>query len=62
MKWIENFWSVIILGALHLEESTVNTANSQIYTNLPRGYSVISLLNSYLDINFDVLHTATNNS
>ena len=43
------------------EISTINTANSQIYINLPREDSVISLLNSYLEINFDVLHAATNN-
>ena len=43
------------------EISTVNTANSQIYINIPREDSVISLLNSYLDLNFDVLHAATNN-
>ena len=41
------------------EISTINTANSQIYINLPREDSVISLLNSYLELNFDVLH-ATN--
>ena len=43
------------------EISTINTANSQIYINIPREDSVISLLNSYLDLNFDVLHAATNN-
>ena len=43
------------------EISTINTANSQVYINLPRGDSVISLLNSYLELNFDVLHAATNN-
>ena len=43
------------------EKSTINTANSQIYINIPREDSVISLLNSYLDLNFDVLHAATNN-
>ena len=44
------------------EISTINTANSQIYINIPREDSVISLLNSYLDLNFDVLHAATNDS
>ena len=34
--------------------STINTASSQIYINIPREDSVISLLNSYLDLNFDV--------
>ena len=41
--------------------STINTANSQEYINIPREDSVISLLNSYLELNFDVLHAATNN-
>ena len=43
------------------EISTINTANSQIYINNPREDSVISLLNSYLDLNFDVVHAANNN-
>ena len=43
------------------EISTINTANSQIYINIPREDSVISPLKSYLDLNFDVLHAATNN-
>ena len=43
------------------EISTVNTAISQIYINIRREDSVISLLNSYLELNFDVLHAATNN-
>ena len=43
------------------EISTINTANSQIYINIPGEDSVVSLLNSYLDLNFDVLHAATNN-
>ena len=37
------------------EISTINTPNSQIYINIPREDSVISLLNSYLELNFDVL-------
>ena len=37
------------------ETSTKNTPNSQIYINIPREDSVISLLNSYLDLNFEVL-------
>ena len=36
------------------EMKTINTANSQIYTNIPREDSVISLLNSYLELNCDV--------
>ena len=43
------------------EISTINTANSQIYIYIPREDSVISLLNSYLEINVDVLQAATNN-
>ena len=34
------------------ETSTVNTADSQIYNNLPRKDSLISLMNSYLDLDF----------
>ena len=37
------------------ETSTINTPNSQIYIKIPREDSVISLLNSYLDINFEVI-------
>ena len=43
------------------EISTKNIANSQIYINIPREDSVISLLNSYLELSFDVLHAADNN-
>ena len=43
------------------ETSTINTPNSQIYINIPREDSVISLLNSYLELNFDVLQPATGN-
>ena len=43
------------------EKSTKNTANSQIYINIPRKDSVISLLNSYLELSFDVLQAASNN-
>ena len=43
------------------ELSTINTANSQMYINIPREDSVISLLNSYLDLYFDVVLAATNN-
>ena len=41
--------------------STINTANSQIYINIPREDSVIFLLNSYLELKFDVLQAASNN-
>ena len=43
------------------EINTINTANSRVYINRPREDSVISLLNSYLELIFDVLHAATNN-
>ena len=42
------------------ETSTINTPNSQIYINIPREDSVISLLNSYLDLNFEVIKKADN--
>ena len=42
------------------EISTINTTNSQFYINIPREDSVISLLNSYLELNFDVIHAGTN--
>ena len=43
------------------EVSTINTPNSQIYINIPREDSVISLLNSYLELNFDVLRADNDN-
>ena len=43
------------------EIGTIYTANSQVYITIPREDSVISLLNSYLELNFVVLHAATNN-
>ena len=43
------------------EISTINTANSQIYIVLPREDSVISLLNSYLELDFDVLRVDNSN-
>ena len=39
---------------------TINTANFQIYISKPRENSVISLITSDLDSNFDVVHAATN--
>ena len=42
------------------EISTINTANSQIYMNIPREDSLISLLNCYIDLNFDVVHGVNN--
>ena len=44
------------------EISTINTANSQVYINIPREDRVISLLNSYLELNFVVLHAAAPNN
>ena len=38
--------------------STINTPNSQIYINIPRDDSVISLLNSYLDLKIEVIKKA----
>ena len=43
------------------EISTINTANSQVYINIPREDSVISLLNSHLELNFDVLRDDNSN-
>ena len=37
------------------ETSTINSPNSQIYINISREDSVISLLNSYLDLSFEVI-------
>ena len=37
------------------ETSTKNLPNSQIYINIPREDSVISLLNSNLDLKFEVI-------
>ena len=42
------------------ETSTINTPNSQIYINIPREDSVISLLNSYLDLSFEVIKRVDN--
>ena len=43
------------------EITTINTPKSQIYINIPRENSILFLLKSYLDLNFDVLQAATNN-
>ena len=42
-------------------ELTINTPNSQTYINKPREGSVNSVLDSRLDLIFDVLHAATAN-
>ena len=39
----------------------MNSAKSQLYIFIPSEEFVISLLNSYFDINFEVVHAATNN-
>ena len=41
------------------EMSTINTVNSQIHINISREDYVISLLNSYRDLNFDVFYATT---
>ena len=43
------------------EISTINTAKSQKFINIPREDSVTSLLINYLELNFDVLQAASNN-
>ena len=43
------------------EISTTNTPNSQIYIKILRRGSVFSLLYSYIELNFDVLHASTGN-
>ena len=43
------------------EISTISTPNSQKYIKRPREDYVISLLNSYMEIKFDVLHAASGN-
>ena len=42
------------------ETSTINTPNSQTFINIPREGSVISLLNSYFDLDFEVIKKADN--
>ena len=40
------------------EDSLINTPSSQIYINVPREDSVISLLNGYLHLNFELIGKA----
>ena len=42
------------------EKSTISISNCQMYINIPREDNVISLLNSYLDSNFEVLKKTDN--
>ena len=44
------------------EISTIITPNSQININILREETLISLLNSYFDLKFDVVHAATINT
>ena len=48
------------LRYLLAEISTINTPTSQISFNIPREDSVFPLLNSYLDLNFEVIEKAEN--
>ena len=50
----------MIIYDIPAETSTINTPNSQMYINIPRDDSVICLLNSYLDLNFEVMKKADN--
>ena len=43
------------------EMEILNTADSRMYIKIPREDSVISLLNSHSDVNFDVIYAATIN-
>ena len=43
------------------EIDTINTANSEVYVNIPREGSVIFLCSSYVDLKFDVVQGVTNN-
>ena len=42
------------------ETSTISTPNSQTFINIPREDSVISLLNSFLHLNFEVIKRVDN--
>ena len=59
MKLIDIFLKCGCIRYSPSEIITRNTASCQIYFRIPRTISVISLLSSYLDLNFDVLHAAT---
>ena len=52
-------WLYTILTIRHNHNRHCRYSNIYIY--IPGEDSVISLLNSYLDLNFDVLHSATSN-
>ena len=60
----ENKGNILKCGCIPYSPSeitTISAAISQVYINIHREDCVISLLNSYIDLNFDVLHAATNN-
>ena len=57
---IRNILKCFFIRYSPTEKSTINTSKSQISNNIHREDSVISLLSSYLDSSFDVLHVATN--
>ena len=42
------------------EVPTLNTPKSRIHINIPRENTFISLLNSYLDLNFEIIKKADN--
>ena len=44
------------------ETSSIITPNSQKHNIIPREDSVVSLLNRYLDLNFEVIKTLANSS
>ena len=50
---------MIVLGIWQSEISSIITANSQIYIIIPWEITVLSLLNSFITLNFDIVHAAT---
>ena len=60
MKLIETFLKCDYIRYPPSEVSTINTANSQTYIILPGENSVISLLNRFIILNFDLVQAGTN--
>ena len=60
MILIEEFQIVNFIGYSPAKTSTISTPKSQIYINTPREDSVICLLNSSLDLNFEVIKRTDN--
>ena len=58
---LEQSLKCVYIRFLPSKISTRNTAKSQVFINIPREDSVSSLLNGYLDSNFDIDQAATNN-